>query len=121
MRVDIAGENEEMRRSFAALAFAMLLAVLLVYMILAAEFESLVHPYTPVHKLKTMGTVVMERGKGVNVYDTHGRGYIEGMSGLWCAGLGFGDEEMIEAATEQMRSLPFYHIFGAKSTEPAIE
>ena len=45
MRIDIAGENEEMRRSFAALAFAMLLALLLVYMILAAEFESLVHPF----------------------------------------------------------------------------
>ncbi len=63
----------------------------------------------------------MARGKGVHVYDTQGRGYIEGMSGLWCAGLGFGDEEMIEAAPEQMRSLPYYHIFGAKSSEPAIE
>ena len=30
-------------------------------------------------------------------------GYIEGMSGLWCAGLGFGEEELIEAATEQLR------------------
>ena len=63
----------------------------------------------------------MERGKGVYVYDTQGRGYIEGMSGLWCAGLGFGDEEMIEAATAQMRNLPSYHLFGAKSSEPAIE
>ena len=43
------------------------------------------------------------------------------MSGLWCAGLGFGDEEMIEAATEQLRTLPYYHLFGAKGTEPAIE
>ena len=43
------------------------------------------------------------------------------MSGLWCAGLGFGDEEMVEAAIEQMRALPSYHLFGAKSTEPAIE
>ena len=43
------------------------------------------------------------------------------MSGLWCAGLGFGDEEMIEAATEQMHALPYYHLFGAKGMEPAIE
>ena len=64
---------------------------------------------------------MIERGKGVYVYDTQGRGYIEGMSGLWCAGLGFGDEEMIEAATEQLRTLPYYHLFGAKGTEPAIE
>jgi 4-aminobutyrate--pyruvate transaminase len=85
------------------------------------DIESLVHPYTAIHKLGTTGTVIMERGKGVYVYDTRGQGYIEGMSGLWCAGLGFGDEEMVEAATEQMRSLPFYHLFGAKSSEPAIE
>ncbi len=46
LRVEIGGENEEMRRSFRDLAIAFTLAVLLVYMILAAEFESLVHPFT---------------------------------------------------------------------------
>jgi hydrophobic/amphiphilic exporter-1 (mainly G- bacteria), HAE1 family len=46
MRVDIGGENEELRRSFRELAFAFALALLLVYMILAAQFESLVHPFT---------------------------------------------------------------------------
>ncbi|MGD8278379.1 MAG: efflux RND transporter permease subunit [Gemmatimonadota bacterium] len=46
LRVDIGGENEEMRKSFRDLGFAFLLALLLVYMILAAEFESFVHPFT---------------------------------------------------------------------------
>ena len=85
------------------------------------DIESVLHPYTPLHKLKTTGTLVIERGEGVYVYDTHGKSYIEGMSGLWCAGLGFGDEELIEAAIEQLRTLPYYHIFGAKGIEPAIE
>ncbi|MBX3529221.1 MAG: aminotransferase class III-fold pyridoxal phosphate-dependent enzyme [Rhizobiaceae bacterium] len=85
------------------------------------DVESLLHPYTPIHRLRETGTMVVERGEGVYVVDTQGRRYIEGMSGLWCAGLGFGDEEMIEAATEQLRTLPYYHLFGAKSLEPAIE
>ncbi|MEO9339943.1 aminotransferase [Mesorhizobium sp. SB112] len=85
------------------------------------DIDSLLHPYTPIHKLRETGTLVIESGKGVYVYDTQGRGYIEGMSGLWCAGLGFGDEELIEAAVQQMRALPYYHLFGAKSIEPAIE
>ena len=85
------------------------------------DINALVHPYTPIHRLAEKGTVIMQRGQGVHVFDTQGRSYIEGMSGLWCAGLGFGDEEMVEAAIEQMRALPFYHLFGAKSTEPAIE
>jgi HAE1 family hydrophobic/amphiphilic exporter-1 len=46
MRYEIGGENEEMRRSFRELTFAFLLALLLVYMILAAEFESIVQPFT---------------------------------------------------------------------------
>jgi HAE1 family hydrophobic/amphiphilic exporter-1 len=45
-RIEIGGENEEMRRGFRDLGFAFLLAILLVYMILAAEFESFVHPFT---------------------------------------------------------------------------
>ncbi len=85
------------------------------------DINALLHPYTPLHTLAENGPTVMARGKGVFVYDTHGKEYIEGMAGLWCAGLGFGDEELIEAATEQLRTLPYYHLFGAKGTEPAIE
>jgi HAE1 family hydrophobic/amphiphilic exporter-1 len=43
--VEIGGENEEMRRGFRQLALAFGLALLLVYMLLAAEFESLLHPF----------------------------------------------------------------------------
>ncbi|MDT8369707.1 MAG: efflux RND transporter permease subunit [Longimicrobiales bacterium] len=46
LRMDVGGENEEMRRSFRDLGFAFALAVILVYMILAAQFESFVHPFT---------------------------------------------------------------------------
>ena len=46
VRLEVGGENEEMRRSFRDLTFAFALALLLVYMILAAQFESFVHPFT---------------------------------------------------------------------------
>ncbi|MFQ5536865.1 MAG: efflux RND transporter permease subunit [Gemmatimonadota bacterium] len=46
VRLEVGGENEEMRRSFRDLAFAFGLALLIVYMILAAQFESFVHPFT---------------------------------------------------------------------------
>lgn len=87
----------------------------------ARDVEALLHPYTPLHTLRQTGPMVLDHGKGVWVYDTQGRPYIEGMSGLWCAGLGFGDEELIQAATEQLNRLPYYHLFGGKGTEPAIE
>ncbi|MEM9676692.1 MAG: aminotransferase [Pseudomonadota bacterium] len=85
------------------------------------DLDAVLHPYSPLHKLRTMGPTIMSHGKGVFVYDTQGNEYIEGMAGLWCTGLGFGDEEMIEAADAQMRALPYYHQFSGRGTEPAIE
>ena len=43
------------------------------------------------------------------------------MSGLWCCGLGFSDPELIEAAKSQIEKLPYYHLFGGRSHEPAVE
>ena len=85
------------------------------------DLDSVLHPYSPLHKLRDMGPLILDHGKGVFIYDTQGNEYIEGMAGLWCTGLGFGDEEMIEAADRQMRALPYYHQFSGKGTEPAIE
>lgn len=85
------------------------------------DLDSVLHPYSPLHKLREIGPTIMASGKGVFITDTQGNEYIEGMAGLWCTGLGFGNEELIEAATEQLRSLPYYHQFSGRGTEPAIE
>lgn len=85
------------------------------------DAEALLHPYTNAVALRQTGAQIMERGEGVRVFDQSGRGYIEAMSGLWCAGLGFGNAELVEAARAQMEKLPYYHLFGAKSHETAIE
>ena len=43
--VDLGGQQEEMRASFKSLRFALLLAVFLVYLVMAATFESFLHPF----------------------------------------------------------------------------
>ena len=85
------------------------------------DLETLVHPYTNLATVRETGPLIIERGQGVFVYDTEGKAYIEGMAGLWCTALGYGNEELVEAAATQMRKLPFSHLFGAKSHDPAIE
>jgi 4-aminobutyrate--pyruvate transaminase len=85
------------------------------------DIETLVHPYTNLAALRESGPLVLERGQGVFVYDTGGKPYLEGMSGLWCTALGYGNEELAEAAAAQMRKLSFAHLFNAKSHDPAIE
>ena len=85
------------------------------------DIETLVHPYTNLAAHRETGPLVLESGKGVFVYDAAGKEYIEGMAGLWCTSLGYSNQELVEAAYEQMKKLPFTHIFGGRSHDPAIE
>lgn len=85
------------------------------------DAEALLHPYANSVALRETGAHIIERGEGVRVYDDKGRPFIEAMSGLWCAGLGFHNAELVEAATRQMEKLPYYHLFSGKSHEPAVE
>ena len=79
------------------------------------------HPFTNLKLLQTEGPLVITRGKGVRVFDETGKGYIEGLAGLWCASLGFGEERLVEAAADQMRRLSFYHGFGGNVSDTIID
>jgi 4-aminobutyrate---pyruvate transaminase len=72
------------------------------------------HPYANLRALEKDGALVIERGEGIWVHDIHGKSYIEGLAGLWCAALGFDNARLVEAATKQLQTLPFYHSFGAR-------
>ena len=85
------------------------------------DIEALLHPYTNAETHRKVGAHLIERGEGVYVFDEQGNRFIEGMAGLWCAGLGFGDAELIDAAKAQLDRLPYYHLFGGRTHEPAIE
>jgi 4-aminobutyrate---pyruvate transaminase len=85
------------------------------------DVETVVHPYTNLATLRDVGPLVVERGKGIWLYDSDGKAYIDSMAGLWCTALGYGNEELIETASAQMRKLSFGHLFAFKSHDPAIE
>ncbi|MGY8994786.1 MAG: aminotransferase, partial [Rhodospirillales bacterium] len=87
----------------------------------ARDIANVIHPYTNLAMHSDVGPLIITHGKGIYVYDEDGKGYIEGMAGLWCTSLGFGEEELIDAAVEQMRKLPYYHSFSGKSTNPLID
>jgi len=87
----------------------------------ARDIANVLHPYTDLKTHQEVGPVVITRGKGVRVWDDSGKEYIESIAGLWCAALGFDNERLVQAAATQMRKLPFYHAFTAKSHEPLID
>jgi 4-aminobutyrate--pyruvate transaminase len=87
----------------------------------ARDAASILHPYTNSLANETEGSLIMTRGEGVHVYDDSGKRYIEGMAGLWCVSLGFGQERLASAAAAQMRKLSFYHGFNQKGHNVQIE
>ncbi len=84
------------------------------------DVETLLHPATNLATHRVNGPLVLDRAEGVHIYDTNGKRYIEGLAGLWCAGLGYGNEELVNTAADQMRKLSYTHLFGGRSHEPAI-
>jgi len=77
-------------------------------------------PMTNLSAAKDVLPLRLVRGSGISVTDEHGKEYIEGMSGLWCAGLGWGNEELVQAAANQMRELSYYHGFTDRRV-PVVE
>ena len=75
----------------------------------------------PTTNFKAIEQLVIDRGEGVYIYDKQGKQYLEGMSGLWCTGLGYGNRELIEAISEQLSRLSFTHMFGGKTHQPGMD
>ncbi|WP_436644521.1 aminotransferase [Microbaculum sp. FT89] len=85
------------------------------------DIASLIHPYTHLAQHAHSGPLTMVSGEGAYVFDDQGNRYLEGMAGLWSASLGFSEQRLADAAYRQLTTLPFYHLFNHRSTEPAIE
>ena len=60
--------------------------------------------------------LVLERGEGPYVFDTHGRRYIDALSSLFCSQIGYSyGEEIAAAATRQMTTLAFNTNWGTST------
>jgi putrescine aminotransferase len=57
----------------------------------------------------------------VYITDSEGNKALDSMSGLWCVNVGYGQTELVDAATRQMHGLPYYNSFFQCANTPAIE
>lgn len=87
----------------------------------ARDVRHLLHGYVELSDYRRKGPTVITGGKGIYVFDENGRPFIEGVAGMWCTTFGFGEKALIDAATEQLHKLPYYHTLASKSVNPAID
>ena len=85
----------------------------------AADAAHLLHPFTDHQALAAKGVRVITRGDGLYVWDSEGERLFDAMSGLWCVNVGYGQPALIDAATQQMRTLAYYNAFFQTTTPPA--
>ncbi|WP_424988571.1 aspartate aminotransferase family protein [Microbulbifer sp. S227A] len=90
-----------------------------------AELQALdaahhMHPFTAGGELAAKGARVITRARGVTLTDSEGNEILDGMAGLWCVNIGYGREELAEAAARQIRELPYYNTFFQTTHVPAI-
>jgi len=87
----------------------------------AADAAHYLHPFTDFKSLAAKGSRVITRADNIYLWDSDGAKILDAMSGLWCVNVGYGRQELIDAATRQLRELPFYNSFFQTATPPAIE
>ncbi|MBN8944244.1 MAG: aspartate aminotransferase family protein [Rhizobiales bacterium] len=87
----------------------------------ARDIAHHIHPQTNLRLHEKEGPLLIECGDGVFVVDADGNRLLEGMAGLWCASLGFSEQRLVEAATRQMRRLPYMQTFAHRSFDPVVE
>jgi putrescine---pyruvate transaminase len=76
-----------------------------------------VHPFTDTAALNAEGVRVITTADGVYLWDSEGKKIIDGMAGLWCVQVGYGNKHLAEAGCEALRVLPYYNHF-FKTTNP---
>lgn len=77
---------------------------------------ALLYPTTNLTQVEQLNIV---RGDGIYVYDDNGNQYMEGLAALWCSALGYGNTELIDAITQQLKTLPYSHMFGGRTHQVA--
>ena len=87
----------------------------------ARDVAAVLHPFTDLKAHEEDGPFIIDRGSGVYVTDENGKTYIEGMSGLWCASLGFSERRLVDAAARQMAELPYNQTFLGRSHGTTID
>ena len=86
----------------------------------ALDKRFLFHPSSDLRMVRDVEPIIWSKGEGIHVYDQHGRQYLEGMAGLWCTALGYGEKELARAAAEQMETFCYGPLFAARANEPSI-
>lgn len=86
----------------------------------ALDRAHLVHPVAAWRQHEARGPMVLAKAHGAWLTDAAGHELLDAFAGLWCVNVGYGQESVVQAATAQMRQLPYATGYFGFASEPAI-
>lgn len=88
--------------------------------LIESDRRHLIHPVSAYRAHERRGATVLTSAKGMYVTDAEGRELLDAFAGLWCVNVGYGQDSIVAAASEQMRRLPYATGYFSFASEPAI-
>ena len=79
------------------------------------------HPFSSLGTHEKNGADIFVQGKGSTLIDSNGKKYLDGIAGLWCVNIGYGNKEMANAISEQATKLAYYQTLTSYGTDIAAE
>ena len=78
-------------------------------------------PFTDYASIRKDGARVITHADGHYITDIDGHQILDAMAGLWCVNVGYGRQELVDAASQQMAKLPYYNNFFKTTNQPISE
>ncbi|WP_343614962.1 aminotransferase class III-fold pyridoxal phosphate-dependent enzyme [Novosphingobium sp.] len=88
--------------------------------LIESDRRHLIHPVSAYRAHERRGATVLSSARGMYLTDAEGRELLDAFAGLWCVNVGYGQESIVAAASEQMRRLPYATGYFSFASEPAI-
>lgn len=80
----------------------------------------LIHPVANYRDHERNGATILTSGNGAWLRDASGNELLDAFAGLWCVNVGYGQETIVQAATTQMRQLPYATAYFDFVSEAAV-
>ncbi|MEM9909571.1 MAG: aminotransferase class III-fold pyridoxal phosphate-dependent enzyme [Pseudomonadota bacterium] len=79
------------------------------------------HPMGHPGDMQVNAPTIIKEARGVEITDLDGHTAIDAVGGLWCVNLGYSNEAIKQAISEQLGQLPYYSAFAGTTNPAAIE
>ncbi|QIE47149.1 aminotransferase [Pseudohalocynthiibacter aestuariivivens] len=78
------------------------------------------HPWATTDSWRTDDYMRINTAKGIYVWDSTGKKFIDGPGGMWCVQIGYGRQDMADAIAKQVMEMPYASPWSSTSEPAAI-